>query len=87
MHNRNKQCTSRFDIEKPRYNSIEYSNTYLKTAGSLWRYYRDEPAIDANGSIINFPANDNNSNTFKFKQKITGQTGNGGKKDVETLVP
>ena len=32
-----------------------------KTSGSLWQYYRDEPATDKNGDIINFPANNNNS--------------------------
>ena len=26
------------------------------------------------------------NNSFEFKQKITGQTGNGGAKDVETMV-
>ena len=29
----------------------------------------------------------NSSNSFKFKQQITGQTGNGGTKDVEIMVP
>ena len=70
----------------PMYNLIEYSDAYLKTSGSLWQYYRDEPAIDTNDSIIDFPANDNNSNSFKFKQQITGQTGNGDTKDVEIMV-
>ena len=27
----------------PMYNLIEYSNNYLKTSGSLWQYYRDDP--------------------------------------------
>ena len=31
------------------YNLIEYSDAYSKTAGSLWQYYRDEPALNANG--------------------------------------
>ena len=46
----------------PMYNLKEYSNAYSNTSGNLWQYYRDEPAIDANGNIIDFPANDNNSN-------------------------
>ena len=25
------------------YNLIEYSDSYLKTSGSLWQYYRDKP--------------------------------------------
>ena len=26
----------------PMYNLIEYSDSYAKTSGSLWQYYRDE---------------------------------------------
>ena len=43
-------------------------------------YYRDEPALDNNNIIIDFPNNNNNSILFKFKQQITGQKGNSGKK-------
>ena len=60
------------------YNLIENSDAYLKISGSLWQYYRDKRDIDANGHIIDIPANDNNSNSLKFEQQITGQTGNGG---------
>ena len=66
------------DIVNPIYNLIEYSDAYSKTSGSLWQYNRYEPAIDDNGGFIDFPANDDNSNSFKFKQQLTGQTGNGG---------
>ena len=57
------------DIVMPMYNLIEYSNNYAKTSGSLWQYYRDEP-------------NDNlaDSESFKSKIKITGETPNNGKK-------
>ena len=51
----------------PMYNLIEYSDTYLKTSGSFWQYYRDEPALDVNNNIIDFPANNNNSISFKFR--------------------
>ena len=43
-----------------------------KTLKSLWQYYRDDPALDNNKSIIDFPANNKNSISFKFKEKITG---------------
>ena len=76
----------KIDVVMPMYNLIEYSDAYSNTAGSLWQYYRDEPALDANGGIIDFPANENNSVSFKFKQQITEQTGNGGTKDVEIMV-
>ena len=35
--------------------------------------YRDEPAPDNNNNIIDYPANNNNSISFKFKQQITGK--------------
>ena len=50
------------------------------------QYYRDEPALDSNGNI-DFPDDNNNSASFKFKQKIIGQTGNYGTKDVEIMAP
>ena len=56
------------DIVMPIYNFIEFSNAYSKISGSLWQYYRDEPTIAANGDVIDFPANNNNSASFKFKQ-------------------
>ena len=75
------------DIVMPMYNSLEYSDTYSKTLGTLWQYYRHEPALDNNNYITDFPNDNNNSISFKFKQQITGQTGNGGTKDVEIIVP
>ena len=82
------KCTSRIngteiddaqdiDIVMPMYNLIEYSDNYSKTSGSLWQYYKDEP-------------NDNlaNSESFKSKVKITGNTpADGNTKDVEIIVP
>ena len=68
-------------------NLIEYSDAYSKKLGSLWQYYRDEAALTANDKIIDFPANNNNSASFKFKQQITGQTENGVSKDVKIMVP
>ena len=62
------------DIVIPMYDLIEYSEAYSKISGSLLQYYRDEPAIDKNINIINFPAKNNNSILFTFKQKITRQT-------------
>ena len=48
-----------------------------KTSGRLWQYNRDKLAL-YNNNIIDFPANNNSSILLKFKQQITGQTGNGG---------
>ena len=69
------------------HNLIEYSDDYSKPSETVWQYYRDERALDNNGNIIDFPDGiNNNSASFKFKQKMTGQTGNGCTKDVETMV-
>ena len=69
------------------YNLIEYSEAYSKTSGSLCQHQRDEPALDNNGNIIDFLDDNNNNASFKFKQKITGQTGNSDTKDTEIMVP
>ena len=68
----------------PMYNSIEYRDNYSKTSGSLWQYYRDEPALNNAGAPVNFPGN---NALFKFKQKITGSTGDYGTKTVQIMVP
>ena len=64
----------------PMYNLIEYSNNYLKTSVTLWQYYSDEPALNDAESIAIFPAADNSA-SFKFKQRITGETGDDGTKN------
>ena len=66
------------------YNLIEYSDNYAKTAGSFWQYCKDIPAR-SNNEIVVF-AEDNLTDSFNFKAKITGQTGNNGRKDVEIMV-
>ena len=73
------------DVVMPMYNLIKYSDNYSKTSGSLLQYYRDEPFIN-NGAIIDVPE-DPDSASFEYKQKITGQTGNDGTKDVQIMVP
>ena len=86
------------DIVIPMYNLLEYSKNYRKTIGSLYNYYRDELSDDADDN--NF---DNikvvNSNTFKYENKITGNTYNvdagvdgydvnkNGKQEIELAIP
>ena len=79
----------------PMYNLLEYSKNYRKTIGSLCNYYRDELTND------NIPDNNTfnnirvvNSNTFKYKNKIIGNTynvtaGNNrlGTKKIELAIP
>ena len=57
----------------------------IKTSGSLWQYYRDEPFLDDNGAIADFPAGNNNSALFKFKTKIADRTGNDGTKNFKNI--
>ena len=54
----------------------------------------DETNSDVNRAVIDFTAhhhnNNNNNNksaSFKFKQKITDQTGNDGTRHVKIMVP
>ena len=70
----------------PMYNLIEYSDNYAKTSESLWRYCLDIPPLD-NNNRITFFTEANLTDSFNFKAKITGQTGDSGTKDAETMVP
>ena len=69
------------DIVMSMYNLLEYSKNYRKTIGSLYNYYRDELSDDAdddnfgNIKVVN-------SNTFKYKNKIIGNT-----YDVDARIP
>ena len=86
------------DIVMPMYNLLEYSKNFRKTIGSVYNYYRDELSDDNNPN--NFPnTNVVNSNTFKYKNKKTGNTYNVaegaaghnanrvGKQEVELAIP
>ena len=63
------------DIVMPMYNLLEYSRNYRKTIGSLYDYYRDELTNDSNDNNFN-NRNLVNSEAFKYKNKITGNTYN-----------
>ena len=60
------------DVVMPMYNLLEYSKNYKKTTGSLWNYYRDEPSNPLSS----------NSESFKYKTSITGNTYNLGVGDA-----
>ena len=69
------------DIVMPMYILLGYSKNYRKTIGSLYNYYRDElsdNADDDNFGNIKVV----NSNTFKYKNKIIGNTN-----DVDARIP
>ena len=68
------------------YNWIEYSDNYSKAFGSLWQYCKDIAAVNNDGNIVNFNEA-NTTDSFNFKTKITGQTGNEETKELEIMVP
>ena len=63
------------DIVMSMYNLLEYSKNYRKTIGSLYNYYEDELSDDADDNNFN-NIKVVNSDTFKYKNKITGNTYN-----------
>ena len=86
------------DIVMSMYDLLEYSKNYRKTIGSLYNYYRDE--LSDNADDDNFDNNKVvNSNTFKCKNKIIGNTYNvdagaqgydvnkNGTQEVELAIP
>ena len=67
------------DIVMPIYNLIEYSDNYSKTSGSLRQYCKDIPAVNNNNAIADF-TDSNLTDSFNFKVKMAGQTGDNGTK-------
>ena len=77
------------DVVMPMHNLLEYSKNYRKTTGSLCNYYRDEPSNPFFS----------NSESFKYKTSITGNTYNFGvgeegydatkvgKNETEVVIP
>ena len=61
------------DVVMPMYSLLEYSKNYRRTIGSFYNYYRDELTDDddddnfGNIKIVN-------SNAFKYKNNIIGNT-------------
>ena len=74
------------DKVMPMDNLLEFSDNYSKTSGSLWQYFKDIPAVDDDGNIINFNGA-NNTDSFKFKNRLTGQTNDDGIINVQIMVP
>ena len=84
----NTQVDNAKDIETamPMYNLTEYSDNYSKASGSLWQYCKDMTALDKSNAIVKFVEN-NLTDSFNFKAKMTSQTGDNGTKNVELMVP
>ena len=86
----------------PMYNLLKYSRNYRKTTGSFWNHYRDEPnnppLNNDDPPTVNYNADPiTNSESFKYKNSITGKTSNANnateqgntkaKKNLEIVVP
>ena len=52
----------------------------------MWQQCKEIPAVNNNGAIVNFDGA-NATDSFNFKTKITGQTNDNGRIDVEIMVP
>ena len=61
------------DLVMPMYNLIDYSDHYSKKSGSLWKYCKEIAAVNNEGNINDFNGA-NATDSFDFKNKITGQT-------------
>ena len=74
------------DIVVPMYNWIDYSDNFSKISGSLWQYCKDITAVNNAGNIVDFNGA-NATDSFNFKNKITGQTNDNGIINIEIMVP
>ena len=86
------------DIVISMYNLLEYSKNYRKTIGSLYNYYGDQLSDDADDNNFD-KIKVVNSEAFKYKNKIIGNTYNvdatdqgydvnkNGTQEVELIIP
>ena len=80
--------TEDLDIVIPMYNLLEYSQSYRKTTGGLWNYYKDEPnsGIGGRNNNVNYSITD--SKSFDYKTSITRKLEVlDRRKDVEIVAP
>ena len=68
-NNAQKGNTKDIDVAMLMYNLIEYSDNYSITSESLWQYDRDEPALDNDDPIVDFPSDNNTVLLLNLKQK------------------
>ena len=67
---------------------LEYSHNYFKKSRILFQFCRDVQAVDDDdGEITDFTEASTTTDSFNYKVKLTGQTGNNGTKNVEIMVP
>ena len=70
------------------YNLIGYSDNIQKHLEFFQKYCKNVPAINAaNINIFDFTVASSITYSYKINEKITGETGGNGKKNVEIIVP
>ena len=57
-----------------------------KTSEILWQYCRGVLVLDNDGAVTGFTEANASTDSFNLKEKLTGQTGNYGTKNVEIIV-
>ena len=77
--------TKDIDVVISMYNLWEYSNNCSKKLWSSFHYYRDEPALNNDGDVVDF-ADNNTADSFKSKEKITCQTCSDSTKKVKIMI-
>ena len=75
------------DVVMNMYNLIEYTENYSQTCGCLQQYYRDQPVLNDDGNVIDFPVNNDTNLSIKYKKNINCKTENDGPKNTEIWVP
>ena len=73
------------DIAMPMYNLIEYSDNYQDSSATLYQYKQDEPP-----DVLANNLTQNNSNSFKYKVELLGDTVHAGgiaRRNVKVAVP
>ena len=58
-----------------------------KTSRSFWQYCKELPVVDNNNNASGDFAENDLTDSFNFKVKLTGQTGNDETKNVEMNAP
>ena len=84
------ETAENLDIIMPMYNSIEYSDNYADSSGSLYQFKRDESPTNDNGSPNNVDSD--NSTFFKYKASLLGKADDAGGddrslKNIKLVVP
>ena len=86
IHNTKVDNAKDIDIIMSMNNLIEYSDNYSTTSGSLWQYCKNIPAVNNDGSLVDFNGA-NATDSLNFKAKTISETVNNGRINIEIMVP